>query len=161
MGSTLSEPPSEQLLAEIDAVHLRVRESFRRRDLSAYMATFATDLTFRQANGRVLSRDGLARSIARQFARPVAFNSRFDRRTATVTGHELMESGTQTAWIALRVFVLFAVRWKIERQGQYTWAHVGPDWLLRKVSIEKEDVTRAGFGLASRLVAVTEPKTPS
>jgi hypothetical protein len=117
------------------------------------MATFATDLTFRQANGRVLSRDGLARSIARQFARLVAFDSRFDRRTAIVTGTELTESGTQTAWIALRVFVFFAVAWRVERQGQYTWARVGPEWLLRNVNIEKERVTRAGFGLASRLRA--------
>lgn len=149
----VSEPASEQLLAEIDAVHVRVRESFQRRDVSAYMATFATDLTFRQANGRVLSRDGLARSIAHQFARLVAFNSRFDRRTASVSGTELTESGTQTAWIALRVFVFFAVTWRVERQGQYTWARVGPDWVLRTVNIEKERVMRAGFGLASRLRA--------
>jgi hypothetical protein len=147
------ESPPEHLLGEIDAVHVRVREAFRRRDLSAYMATFALDLTYRQADGRLVSREEVARSIAHQFARLVAFDSGFDREAASATGADLTESGTQTASIALRVFAVFAVRWKVERRGQYTWARVGPNWLLRNVRIDQERVTRAGFGLASRLGA--------
>jgi hypothetical protein len=140
----------DRLIAEIDIVHVRVRESFRRRDLAAYMATFAPDLTYRQADGRLLSREALARSIARQFRRLVAFDSGFERQGARVAGAELTESGTQTAWIALRVFAVFAIRWKIERTGQYTWVRAGAGWLLRNVTIEHERVTRAGLGLASR-----------
>jgi hypothetical protein len=143
-----------QVIAEIDAVHLRIREAFRRRDLSSYMATFAADLEYRQPDGRVLSREELARSIARQFQRLVAFDSTFDRQSVSATSTDLTEFGTQTAWIALRVFILFAIRWKVERQGTYTWARVETEWLLRNASIKQERVTRAGFGLASRAGAV-------
>ena len=97
------------------------------------MATFALDLTYRQADGRLVSREEVARSIAHQFARLVAFDSGFDREAASATGADLAASGTQTASIALRVFAVFAVRWKVERRGQYTWARVGPNWLLRNV----------------------------
>jgi hypothetical protein len=141
----------DQWIAEVDVVHVRVRESFRRRDLTAYMATFAPDLTYRQADGRLSSREALARSIARQFGRLVAFDSGFERQRARVVGAELTESGTQTAWITLRVLAIFATRWKIERTGQYTWVRVGADWLLRNVTIEHERVTFAGVGLASRI----------
>ena len=118
------------------------------------MATFAQDLAFHQADGRVLSREKLSRSVARQFARLVSFDSGFDRQTARVTGRDVTESGTQTAWIALRVFAIFAVRWKVERQGPYTWTRAGSAWLLREVRIEHERVTRLGFGLASGVGAV-------
>ena len=82
----IPELPPEDLIAEIDAVHLRVRESFRRRDLAAYMATCAQDLAFHQADGRLLSREKLSRSVARQFARLISFDSGFDRQTARLMG---------------------------------------------------------------------------
>src|SRR4051812_7229138 len=116
-----SESPPENILAEIDATHLVVRDAFRRRDLLSYTACLAPNLEFQGANGRVMSRDGLAHDVRRQFDRLVGFDSNFDRRTATLVGNDLIETGTQTAWIALRVFAVFAVRWRVERTGRYVW----------------------------------------
>ena len=148
------EPPLAQVLAEIDAAHIAVREAFRRRDLLSYTACLAPNLRFQSANGRLTTRDGLARDIQRQFDRMVAFDSKFDRRSAALAGSDLTEAGTQTAWVALRIFAVFALRWKIERTGRYVWTRVATGWQLKEALIEQERVTRAGFGLASRLGAV-------
>jgi ketosteroid isomerase-like protein len=146
-----SASPPQDALAEIDATHLVVREAFRRRDLPSYAACFAPDLEFRGANGRVMSRDALTHDVQRQFDRLVAFDSKFDRCDATLAGHDLIETGTQTAWIALRIFAVFAVRWKVERRGRYVWTRTRSGWQLRQVLIEHERISRDGFGLASRV----------
>jgi uncharacterized protein DUF4440 len=146
-----SEVPPPNVLAEIDATHLVVRDAFRRRDLPSYTACLAPNLKFQGANGRVMSRDGLARDVQRQFDRLVAFDSTFDRRSATLGGGDLTETGTQTASIALRIFAVFALRWKVERTGRYVWTRAASGWQLKEVLIEQEHVTRTGFGLASRM----------
>jgi Domain of unknown function (DUF4440) len=147
--------PAERVLAEIDAVHLTIRDAFRRRDLPSYTACLAPDLRYQGADGRVISRDGLARDVDRQFDRLVGFDSTFDRRSGTVARGEFTETGTQTAWITLRVFVVFAIRWKIERLGLYVWTRGASSWLLKEALIEQERVTRAGVGLASRMGAAS------
>jgi uncharacterized protein DUF4440 len=150
---TAESPPSAQVLAEIDATHLAVRDAFRRRDLPSYAAFLAPNLSFQRANGSVTSRDRLAREVQHQFDRLVAFDSKFDRRSATLGGNDLTETGTQTAWIALRIFAVFALRWKIERTGRYLWTRAASGWQLRDVLIEQERTSRTGFGLASRMGA--------
>jgi len=149
-----AESPPAHVLAEIDATHLAVRDAFRRRDLPSYTASLAPNLKFQGANGRVLSRDGLAHDVQRQFDRLVAFDSKFDCRSATLGGNDLTETGTQTAWIALRIFAVFALQWTIERTGRYIWTRAATGWELRDVLIEQERITRTGFGLASRMGAV-------
>jgi len=142
------EPPSAEWLAEIDAVHREVREAFRRKDLSAYMDRIAPDLDFRRPNGARLQRAELARDVAKQFERLVAFDSQFDREFASVAGNDLIETGTQRAWIALRVFFIFAITWEVERHGAYTWTRATAGWRLREVRLDREKISRAGFGLA-------------
>ena len=141
----------ENVLAEIDATHLVVRDAFRRRDLPAYTACLAPNLEFRAANGRMMSRDGLARDVQRQFDRLVGFDSKFDRSSATLAGNDLIETGTQTAWIALRIFAVCAVRWQVERTGRYVWTRAARGWQLKAVRIEQEHISRTGFGWASSL----------
>ena len=148
-----SESPPAKVLAEIDATHFAVRDAFRRRDLPSYRACLAPNLKFQGVNGHVLSRDGLARDVQRQFDRLVAFDSTFDRHSATLDGGDLTETGTQTAWIALRILAVFALRWKIERTGRYVWTQAASGWQLTEVLIEREHVTRTGFGLAARMGA--------
>lgn len=140
-------PPSEEWLAEVDAVHLQVREAFRRRDLAAYMDRIASDLVFRKTNGELYPRAELARDVGKQFERLVGFDSAFDREFASVAGNELIETGTQQAWISLRVFAIFAITWRVERHGQYTWTRLGSSWQLREVRIDREKIERVGFGL--------------
>jgi len=141
-------------LVEIDAVHLRVRESLRRRDLPGYVAAFTADLRYQQPDGRVISREQLSRNISGQMDRLVAFDSGFKREASAIAGEDVVETGVQTAWIALRVFAIFAVQWRIERHGQYVWTQADGEWKLREVRVERELVTRAGFSLASRAAAV-------
>ena len=147
------ELPAPEVLAEIDATHLAVRDAFRRRDLPAYTACLASNLKFQGANGRIVSRERLAGDVQRQFDRLVAFDSKFERRTASFGGNDLTETGTQTAWIALRLFAVFALRWKVERTGRYVWTRGATGWQLKEALIEQEQVTRTGFGLASRMGA--------
>jgi len=149
-----ADSPTTQVLAEIDATHLAVRDAFRRRDLPSYTAALAPNLTLQAPNGRVTSRDGLTRDVRRQFDRLVAFDSKFDRHSAMLAGNDLIETGTQTAWIALRIFAIFALRWRVERTGRYTWSRAATGWQLKEALIEQERITRAGFGLASRTGAV-------
>lgn len=144
-------PPAPDLPGSLDAVHLRVREAFRRRDLAAYARHLAEDLTYVDAKARAQNRRGLLDSLQTQFARLVSFDSHFDRESLVLEDGDAVETGTQTSAIALRVFLVLEVRWRVTRHGRYTWrrdAAVG--WALRHVVLDHEQIRRDGIGLVGR-----------
>jgi hypothetical protein len=135
----------------LDVVHRHVREAFQQRDLARYARYLAADLRFSDTGGRVQDRGGLLRSLRGQFARLVSFDSRFDRESLAMEGDDAVETGTQTAEIALRVLLIFAVRWRITRHGRYTWRRdPAAGWALRQVQVDRDEIRREGIGLAGR-----------
>lgn len=147
----MSETPlPADLPVGLDAVHRAVREAFQRRDLDAYLAHFATDLHYRDAKGRILTRDELGRSVKAQMDRLVAFDSAFERESLEATDRGAVETGAQTASISLRWLFVFALRWTVRRRGRYTWRRRGAgDWELCRVELQEESVRRDGVGLAA------------
>lgn len=141
--------PTFDLPSSLDAVHRRVREAFRHRDLAAYARHLAEDLTYVDAKARVQNRRALLDSLQMQFARLVSFGSRFDRESLVLEDGDVVETGTQISAIALRVLFVLEVRWRVTRHGRYTWhrnAAVG--WVLRHVMLDHEQIRREGVGLA-------------
>lgn len=135
----------------LDLVHLHVRDSFKQRDLVRYARYLAADVTFVDPNGRVQDREELLRSLRRQFARLVSFDSHFDRESLVVDAGDAVETGTQTAAIALRIFLLLEVRWRITRHGRYTWRRDPVSgWALRHVLLDRNQFRRESIGLAGR-----------
>lgn len=144
-------PSAPDLPSSLDAVHLRVRDAFRRRDLAAYAQHLAEDLTYVDAKARVLSRKGLLDSLRIQFARLVSFDSRFDRESLALDDGEAVELGTQSASIALRILLVLEVRWRVTRHGRYTWRRdAAAGWVLRHVVLDHESIRREGYGLVGR-----------
>jgi hypothetical protein len=142
-------PPD--LPGSLDAVHLRIRDAFSRRDLAAYGRHVAEDLTYVDPRGRVQNRPQLLRSVRRQLARLVSFSSHFERESLILENADAVETGTQTAAIAIRVFAVFEVRWRVTRHGRYTWRRdTEAAWVLRHVLLDQEQVRRDGVGLADR-----------
>ena len=155
---------AEQLLPQdlpgsLDAVHVRVREAFKQRDLKAYAQYLAEDLTYIDPKTRVQNRQDLLRSVRRQFARLLSFYSHFDRESLSVEGSDAVETGTQTAAIALRVFLVLEVRWRVTRHGRYTWRRdPAAGWSLHHVLLDQERFRRDGIGLAGRAAYSEAPK---
>jgi hypothetical protein len=133
----------------LDAVHLKVRDAFARRDLADYGRYLAPDLRYVEPHGRVQTRAQLLKSVSVQLARLVSFESTFARDTLLMSGEDVIETGVQEAAIALRVFALFEIRWQVTRGGRYTWRRAaGVTWQLREVVLEAEDMRRDGIGWA-------------
>jgi hypothetical protein len=144
-------PLSPDLPGSLDAVHLDIRDAFGRRDLTAYARHLARDLVYIDARGRAQDRERLLRSVRRQFARLVSFASDFARESLVIEGADAVETGVQSASIALRVFAVLEVRWRVTRHGRYTWrrdAETG--WVLCRVVLDREQIRRDGIGLAGR-----------
>ena len=141
-------PPLSDLPGSLDTVHLRIREAFRKRDLVTYGQHLAEDLVYVEANGRVQNRRGLLRSVRRQFARLVSFTGQFDRDSLILENGDAVETGTQTARIALRVFLFLEIRWCVTRHGRYSWRRdMAVGWVLRHVVLDQEKIRRESIGL--------------
>jgi hypothetical protein len=141
-------PPD--LPGSLDAAHIAVREAFQRRDLDAYLAYLAADLSYREADGRIQTRESIGRSVKAQLERLVAFSSSFERESLQAEGQEVVETGTQTASISLRWLFIFARRWTVRRRGRYTWRRRRPSgWELCRVELYEERITRDGVGIAA------------
>ena len=141
-------PLPPDLPGSLDAAHLAVREAFQRRDLDTYLRYFTPDLSFREPDGRVLTREAFARSVEVQLSRLVAFTSSFERETLEADGQDAVETGTQTSTISLRWLLIFALRFKVRRRGRYTWRRSPVGWELHKVELYEQRITRDGTGLA-------------
>jgi len=142
-------PLPPDLPGSLDAVHVAVREAFQRRDLAAYLEYFAADLSYRDADGRVQSREELGGSVRDQLERLVAFTSSFERESLQAEAQDVVETGTQIASISLRWLFIFATHWTVRRRGRYTWRRRRPrGWELRRVELYEERIARNGMGVA-------------
>lgn len=146
----MAEPLAPDLPDSLDEVHRQVRDAFQRADLDAYLELLAPDLAYREANRRTHTREALAASLRDQFRRLLSFGSEFQRDSLVVENGDAVEIGTQTAWIALRWFVVFALRWNVRRRGRFVWRRIPGGWQLRAVELYEERVTLSGVGLAAR-----------
>jgi len=136
------------LPASLDAIHIKVREAFARRDLPAYARYFDSEVDYRDAKGRRLTRDELLSSVSRQLERLTAFTSSFTRESLAVVDGDAVEVGSQHATIALRILLLLELRWTVRRHGTFTWRRDRADgWVLRRVDLDDEEMRRAGVGL--------------
>lgn len=136
------------LLTEIDAAHERMREAFRRCDTTTYAAFLAPEFTWHDSDGQARTAEEITRDVQRQFARLVDFDTRFERAGSSLDGLCVTETGRQVARIALRVFLLFAVRWNVERTGSYTWKRGPEGWRLLSVRLRSEQTRFGGVGVA-------------
>jgi hypothetical protein len=142
-------PLPPDLPGSLDAVHVAVREAFQRRDLTTYLEYFAADLSYRDADGRVQTREELGDSVRGQLERLVAFTSSFERESLQAEAQDVVETGTQIASISLRWLFIFATHWTVRRRGRYTWRRRRPGgWELRRVELYEERIARNGMGVA-------------
>ena len=134
--------------ASLDAIHIKVREAFRRRELSAYARYFDNEVDYSDAKGRRQTRDELLSSVSRQLERLTTFTSSFTRESLAVVDGDAVEVGSQHASIALRIWLVLELRWTVRRHGTFTWRRDGANgWVLRRVALDDEEIRRAGIGL--------------
>jgi hypothetical protein len=139
------------LPGSLDAVHNAVRDAFARADLCGYGQYLAPDLRYVDSRGRVQSHERLLADVQQQFERFVSFRTRFIRESLVADGENIVETGVQDAAIALRIFAVFEVRWRISRRGRYTWRRASEgSWQLSEAILFSESIRRDGLGWARR-----------
>jgi ketosteroid isomerase-like protein len=130
------------IVGEIDAEHRRARSAFRRKDLAAYERLFSPDLRYRQADGRVIGRERLMRSVADQFNRCHSIDSTYTRERIERSGDLLVETLSQTAAVLTTALVFLHRSWKVTRRGSYAWRNVGDGWRIEEVQVLEEQTRR-------------------
>ena len=129
--------------AELDAVHLKAKASYRAKDVRAYMDMFfAPDLRYRQPDGRVIGRDQLARDVGFQLESVEAVDTSYVRESLRVEGDRAIELLTQTASVTTRHFLFFKRTWRLTRHGRYTWGRSPDGWKIQDVDVVSESVRR-------------------
>jgi len=126
--------------AELDAAHRNAQESFRARDLDAYMGLFSPSLRYQQLDGRVIGREQLASDVQAQFAAVEASDTSYTRESLEVIGDRAIEILNQVASATTRHFVFLRRVWRITRRGRYVWERSANGWVIREVEILNERV---------------------
>jgi hypothetical protein len=139
------------LTAELDAMHAEAKAAFERRDLTRYRDLFAPELTYRQADGRVIDRDRLMRDVGAQFRRLSRVRSSFLREQIEADGDRATEVLTQTASIGSTAFLVVHRTWELTRRGRYTWRRNGERWLIEAVEILEEHLGPGRWSIGFRL----------
>jgi hypothetical protein len=139
-----------QVAAELDAMHARAMDAFERRDLSEYREFFAPDLSFRQADGRVIGRDQLMRDVESQFRQLGRFRSSAVREGLEVEGDRATVVIAQTASADATAFFVLHWTWEVTRKARYACRKEGVRWLIEAVDVLEERVTRGPFALGFR-----------
>jgi ketosteroid isomerase-like protein len=128
------------LAAELSALHRQARDTYRSKNLSEYMSLFTPDLTYRQANGRVIGRAELAADVASQLAKLDDAETSYIRESLQVDGDRVTELLTQTATVTVRYLVFLRRKWHLKRRGRYTWVKSPQGWKIREVEVLEEAI---------------------
>jgi len=131
----------DQITAEIDSAHARSKAAFRAKDIDGYMSIFATNLSYKQANGKVISYAKLKGDVASQLATMHKMESTFTRDTIEAVGSDVVETLTQTAILEIKVFFVFRRRWQVHRRGRYVWSNTNTGWAISSVEVIEEQVS--------------------
>ena len=130
----------DQLLKEIDAAHASANEALQQKDFAAYAQHFADDLTYTQLDGRTIDKPKLVRDISVYFNRIKNVTNHYERISFEVTPDKITERLIQKSHITIRVFIFFAKKWTVEREGIYEWRKSKERWEISSVKILAEKV---------------------
>jgi hypothetical protein len=139
---------STKAATALDALHLEAKAAFERRDVAAYRELFAPELTYCQADGRVIGRDQLMRDVAAQFRRLDGIRSSFQRESIEIGDGRATELLTQTGCVYVTVFFIVHRIWEVSRRTRFFWAEANERWRIARVEVIEEHVTgrfRIGF----------------
>jgi len=141
----------DQAVAEaLDAAHGKAKSAYRRRDSRMYMEIFAADLTYCQADGKVIGRDQLAKDVRAQLSMLDSAETSFTREKLEIVGQQATELLRQRATVTTRHFAIIRRTWNIERLGKYVWRNTDEGWRIQEVEVLKETITSTGNRLAWR-----------
>ena len=133
---------SEEIVAELDALHKVARRAFSERDIEAYRALFAEDLCYVQSNGTAIDREQLMRDVSQQLTRFRSVDTAYNRESLTMNDDgSVTQVLEQTARCSLRVFILFTKTWKLNRRGKYTYRKTELGWRITEVEVPVRDRT--------------------
>lgn len=136
-----------QITAELDEMHAHAKAAFERRDLSGYRELFAPELTYRQADGRVINRGRLMSDVEAQFHRLSWVRSSYERETIEYEGDRVIEVLTQTATVGATAFLVLHRTWELLRRGRYTWRKQAGRWRIEAVEVLEERVGPGRFSI--------------
>ena len=100
-----------RVITELDAERQKGHDAYRKRDFRAYMETFAPDLTYRQADGKVIGRSELANDVGNQLQMLDSAETSFTRESLEVGDSEATELVTQKALVTTRHFAIVRRSW--------------------------------------------------
>jgi hypothetical protein len=131
------------IAAELDAMHRQAQECYRNKNVAGYMQLFTSDLRYKQADGRFIGKEQLARDVGSQLARVEAADSSYRRESLSLDNGLAVEQLTQTASVTVRHFFLFRRTWHVNRRGRYVWTKTSTGWRIRGVEVLQEQVSVA------------------
>jgi hypothetical protein len=136
---------NDSIEQSLDTAHAHARRAYLDRDLDAYMAGFTPDLSYRQANGKVIGKDQLSRDVRSQLVRIAETVPVFKRQSVRPLSDGAEETLVQTVWGFATAFGLLHRIWHLERHATYTWVVLQGVWRIRAVDVHSESLAHAGW----------------
>lgn len=136
----MSDLEASSVAAQLDALHVESKGNYRAKDVDAYMRVFAPDLRYKQADGRVIGREQLARDVASQLRSIESAETSYVREFLRFDGDRVSELLRQTASVTTRHFFVIRRVWRVNRLGSYTWARSSEGWKIQEVEVLNEVV---------------------
>lgn len=134
----MSDLEASSVAAQLDALHTESKENYRAKDAIAYMRVFAPGLRYKQADGRVIGREQLARDVASQLRSVESADTSYVRESLCVEGERVTELLRQTASVTTRHFFVLRRVWRVNRLGSYTWIRSSEGWRIQTVEVLDE-----------------------
>ena len=130
---------------ELDERHTVARAAFLNRDIGVYRALFSPDLSYQQADGRVIDRHQLMRDVALQFRRRHKAMWHFTREHLQVELDEAIETLVQVVSVEMAAFGLIHRTWKLNRRAIYAWTKLKGTWTIGRVQVLSEEARHVAW----------------
>lgn len=134
------------ILASIERTRLDTNRALVNKDLNSYLSVFSDVLKYTQLDGKTISKSQLSKDTKVYFSRIHSVDHNFRRENFSFENDIFTEHGTQDTSVYIRAFIVFLVKWTVNRKGIYSWQRENDKWKIISMKI-LEEKTRLGRGL--------------
>jgi len=147
------DPTTNAIDTELSRLHEIARRCYIAKDIPGYMAAFSKNLSYRQANGRVIDYETLYQDVAAQLRSVTAAQWSYSREAFSLDQGNATETLLQTGYVATTAFGFVHRIWLLRRRGRYTYVWEDSSWKIGAVEVLDESLSSSGmqFGLNAKL----------
>lgn len=130
------------ILDAVELAHLDSHKALKNKDINLYLSVFSDTAQYTQLNGKTIGKMQLLKDTDAYFDRIHSVDHNYTQDSYSIENNIFTENISQDTSVYIRAFIIFLVKWNVQRKGIYSWQPENGNWKIVSVKITEEKTKR-------------------